>query len=114
MQHSNTLYGQSLLQNKERGVTENLHSSLFLYLVLCEFLYSYSSADSAITDRRVLICRWHPKCCHECVMLLQYTSLLLDCNLSSKSRVGEGVDYVQYSADKDMLGHIIYVHMLCL
>jgi len=47
-------------------------------------------------------------------MLLQYTSLLLHCNLLSKSRMGEGFDYVQYSADKDMLGHIIYVHMLCL
>jgi len=114
MQHSNILYGQSLLQIKEREVPENLHSSLFLYLILCEFLYSYSSADSATIDRRILICRWHPKCCHKCVMLLQYMSLLLHCNLSSKSHEGEGVGYVQYSADNDMLGHIIYVHMLCL
>jgi len=104
-----TVWAKSAPNQRTRSARK---SSLFLYLVLCEFFYSYSSADSATIDRRVLICRWHSKCCHNCVLLLQYTTLLLHCNLSSKSCVGEGVDYVQYSADKDTLGHIICVHML--
>lgn len=97
------LYGQGLFQIRDWVVQENPYSSWFLNLVL-RVIFFYTSADSATLDRRVLICRWHPKSCHNCVMLLQCTSLLLKCNLSSKLRVGEVVDYVQYSADKETLG----------